>query len=227
MKPTLIIALFLVPTFSMAQFNKGQLFLGGSISASTVNSNAPIVFGNAYPTKSTTFSITPTIGRFVSSKLAWGGSIGYSTSSYQTDYPNSNIINGVYTYSVLTSKSVSNSLLVNSFVQYYVPLTSSFYFTLQGQLNFARTANDQTSPQYNGNNYVEITKHSPSYGIGATIRPSFIFFPAPQWGIEAGIGYLSYTRTRYLPDVYSSNNLSFNAGSFSLGLSYYFGDNAK
>lgn len=147
----------------------------------------------------------------------------YSTTNSQDDYGMASIINGQFTYTLLAYKSVSNSLLVNSFVQYYVPLTSSFYFTLQGQLNFARTANDQTSPQYNGAGYDEVTKRSPSYGVGMTIRPSFIFFPAPQWGIEAGIGYLSFTRTRYLPDAYSSNNLSFNAGSFSLGLAYYFG----
>jgi hypothetical protein len=221
MKIIIGILFLTLPSFAVAQFTKGQVFLGGTLSATNNNNDLPTIPSGS-SLKSSTFSVTPVVGFFINPKLALGGSIGYATGTSQFDYANYGLVNGAYTYTILSQKSVSKSLLVSTFARYYVPLGNSFYFTLQGQLNFTRTANDQTSPQYNGTNYDQVTQRTPSYSLGVSVRPAFVFFPTPRWSIEGGVGNLSFTRTRYLPDVYSANNFSLNAGTFTFGVAYYF-----
>lgn len=217
----------MIPSLASAQFSKGQVFLGGSLSASANNSNYIVATGGSGPIKSTSLSIAPTVGFFVSPKLAIGGSIGYSGSTSQYDYPTSYITNGVFISTLLSIKSVTKSLQVSTFARYYVPLASNFYFALQGQLNFTRSASDQTNPTFDGTNYVETTRRSPSYSLGLSVRPTFVFFPTQRWSVEGGVGNLSFTRTRYLPNVYSANDLTFNAGTFTFGVAYYFSKAAK
>ncbi len=202
MKITPAFFLIVFPCLAWAQFERGQAFLGGSISVSAATTNS-----NQYNYKETNsqLSIAPSFGYFLNSKIAVGGGIGYSTSVQKSG--NLGIPNQKYS---------SHNFSISPFVRYFFPVSNSFYIALQGQLNFSRgTATNFVQP--NGT-----LTTSPLYNLGATISPIFIFFPSPKWGIEASIGSLGYTYTRYLPNVSSTGTFSLSSGTFAFGVAYYF-----
>jgi hypothetical protein len=202
MKSIIAIAFAMLPYFAWAQFASGQLFLGGSLSASTATTtnNSPA----SYKQVTNQFSVTPSIGFFLNPKISIGSGIGYSA-SYQKDI-----------YSSSSQKNNNHYYYLSPFARYYFTVTGSFFIVLQGQINLSRGTTTAFSPLLG-----EVTT-TPSYNLGATISPIFIFFPSPKWGIEAGIGSIGYNYTRNLPDVSSTGTFSLNSGTFSLGLAYYF-----
>ncbi|MBS1507979.1 MAG: outer membrane beta-barrel protein [Bacteroidetes bacterium] len=222
MKKYIALLMLIAPSLAIAQFTKGQVYLGGTLSTSINNSNYVVASGSSSPLKTTSFSFAPTAGYFVSPKLALGASLGYAVSSSDYDYPYSYITNNTFAYTILSIKSVNKSLQVGTFARYYVPLATNFYFTAQADLTFTRSAFDQTNPSFNGNTFDEVTRRTPSYSLGVSVRPAFVFFPSPRWSVEGGVGTLSFTRTRYLPNVYSANNFTLNVGTFTFGVAYYF-----
>jgi|GEM_PF-1757001 hypothetical protein len=227
MKIIVSILILSIPYFAAAQFSRGQIYLGGSMTASSTYSdfNSPNSGG---PNKGNSFSISPVFGYFLNPNLAVGGSIGYSSSrseyNYVTSYPDNN--NNPITVNAFT-KTVTNGITVGSFVRYYVPISSSFYFAAQGQANLTRSNNNTTYFNNGTPLNQEVTHESPSYSVGISIKPVFIFFPSPKWGIEASVGSLGYNYLRYLPDTSSNTTLSFSANQFSFGLAYYFAKKAK
>jgi hypothetical protein len=200
MKAIILFGFALLPLVTSAQFERGQLFVGGSLAGSSVATNY-----TGY-TKEVTTSLTllPSIGFFLNSKVALGIGLGYTASWDSFNEPISPLNN--------TSEHAS-SFNINSFVRRYIPITNSFYIALQGQVSFMRT-----SPVYS---------QLESYSVGANVSPIFIFFPSRKWGIEAGVGSLGYTYNRTLPNIASTNTFSFSSGTFSLGLAYYFGKKSK
>ena len=201
MKSLIAIAFVVLPYFAWAQFTTGQLFLGGSLSASAATTT-----NNSYAYKETTnqFSAAPSIGYFLNPKISIGTGIGYSA-SYQKDVSGSS-----------SQKNNDHYYYLSPFARYYLSITGSFFIALQGQVNLSRGTTTQFSPLSGAVNT------TPSYNLGATISPIFIFFPSPKWGIEAGVGSLGYNYTRNLPDVSSTGTFSLNSGTFTLGLAYYF-----
>jgi len=226
MKKIISLSLVLIPSFVFAQFSKGQVFLGGTLSTLLSNSGTPGTMSTNYygsNGKNNYVSISPIVGFFINQKIAVGGSIGYLSnyreSNFYTGYYDSN---GNFIYVPAFSKSITNSISLNAFARYYFPISNSFYFALQGQTSFTRGYSKNTS--FNNGNTLsqEFTSSSPFYSLGTTINPVFIFFPSSRWGIETGIGSLGYFYQRNLPNVSSNSGLSLNAGSFSFGLAYYF-----
>jgi hypothetical protein len=145
----------------------------------------------------------------VSDKVAFGAAVSYATSLQKNEYaqvPNS------------TYKSVTNSFGIGPYIRYYIPISGSIYFGLQGGLGFSR--NTVTVTQYIG--AVETTTDVPTYQLGISARPIFIFFPSRKWGIETSIGSLGYSYTKTLPDGGTGNSFGLTAGSLSLGIAYYF-----
>jgi hypothetical protein len=212
MKKIIALALFVIPCFAFAQFNKGQVFLGGVFSASVQSSPS----SNGSTTKNNSVSITPNIGFFLNQKFSVGATIGYSTSFQEFDYVNFNSNTGTFTSGF--QKYKLNGIVVGSFVRYYTAISTSFYFALQGQAIFNRS----TMQIITNDGLNESNQQTPSYSIGINVKPVFIYFPSTKWGIEAGVGSLSYNHTRILPNVSSGDNLLLNVGSFSFGLAYYF-----
>jgi hypothetical protein len=213
MKKIIVSLLAIAPVFAFAQFSKGTVFLGGSLSSVIQNAdNKQTGFPNPSSQSNTVFAISPSIGFFVSEKMAIGSSITYSTSVQKYTYP-------ANTFSSYTSQAEQNSVGINPYIRYYLPISSSIYFGLQGGVSFSR--GNQKSTQFNGTSQPPTTE-IPLYTLGASVRPIFIFFPSPKWGIEASIGSLGYTYMRDLPDAGSSNSFGLSAGSFSFGIAYYF-----
>jgi len=225
----IIVSIFLLslPYFAAAQFSKGQVYLGGSMTASSSHndSNSPNVVVN--PDKNSSLSISPVLGYFLSPNLAVGGTVGYSTSSSESSFVNTIYDNNNNPINVnANSKTVTKGFTVGSFARYYVPISNSFYFAAQGQINFTRSNSNYTLTNGAPVNQ-EVSNQTPSYAVAVTIKPVFIFFPSPKWGIEASVGSLGYNYQRELPDVHSSTTFSLGAGQFSFGLAYYFARKAK
>ena len=220
MKKIIALSFVLFPSFAFAQFSKGQVYVGGSLSTSLFNNDVPAT-ANSYNSsnKNNTFTLSPMVGIFLNQKIAIGGGVGYTTTytewNYTSSYYDAN--NNLITVPAF-QKNRTNGVILMSFTRYYVPISSSFYFAAHGQVNFTRS--NQKNVQNTGTE--EITQENPYYAIGVTLKPVFIFFPSPRWGFEAGVGSLGYLYYRYLPNVSSVNSFTFSMGTFSLGLAYYF-----
>jgi hypothetical protein len=214
----IVLALFLsLPFLAMAQFSKGQVYLGGTLSLNSTTPSYPgltVNLFNSVVPKSSSVSISPLFGWFVNEKFLVGAEVGYSNTYLEYDY-----VPASYGF----QKDKSYAIILSSFGRYYVPISSSFYFATQGGIYFSRA----NSTSINNNGVVETTTESPYYSVGITFKPMLVFFPSPKWGVEASVGTLGYSYKRYLPDAYSTSSFAFNAGSFSLGLGYYFGRTEK
>jgi hypothetical protein len=206
----LIVVFLLLPLAGMAQFNKGQVFLGGSMSVQNQYYSSTKTLNNS-------FSILPTAGYFINEKWALGGSAGYSYSDQRSTNTNSLGSNSF--------KNSSFSISAGMFGRRYFAISERFFFVLEGNLNFRRSRSSGSSEQRDVTGTVITTGsfNSPTYTIGASVRPLFIFFPLPRWGLEAGLGSLSVSRQENLSDHTGVNSSSLSvSGTFAFGITYYF-----
>ncbi len=206
MKKIIFFLLTALPALAFAQFNKGNIFLGGAFSSTLSNSDSRTNPANPYSSTNNGVAIYPTFGFFLNEKLAIGTSLTYSTSLQKNESPG-------YFY-----KYENNSIGISPYMRYYFPISSSVYFGLQGGLNFSRgnSKTTQTSGPF------QSVTETPTYGLGLNFKPVFVFFPSPKWGIEASFASLGYNYYRNLPDVSSASSFGLSAGSFSFGVAYYF-----
>jgi hypothetical protein len=203
MKKLIASLMAIAPAFAFAQFDKGTIFLGGTLSTLVQHVDAKPVGFPSSSRSDVTFGISPSIGFFLNEKIAVGASVNYSKGTQNSDVSNISI------------STEQNSIGISPYVRYYTPISNSIYFAMHGSINFSR--GNQTSSQ----NSFSTTDNS-FYTLGASIRPIFIFFPSAKWGIEASVASLGYTYMRSLPDTGSSSSLGLNAGSFTLGIALYF-----
>jgi hypothetical protein len=208
MKKLFALSFLILPFAVSAQFAKGNIFLGGTLSATSQK------FDNSASTNQTSstqtnnnFGIAPSVGFFLSEKIAIGAAISYA--SQQIDYTQSNGFD---------NKTRLNSIGINPYFRIYQPITNSIYFGLQGGISFARGNLKQTTT----NGLAQTVTEIPNYSIAANFKPLFIFFPSSKWGVEASIGSLGYSYSRNLPDANSNTSFGLTAGTFSFGIAYYF-----
>lgn len=216
MKKIVALSIAMLPGFAFAQFNKGQVYVGGTLSTSLQNSNTTQPSPAANLSKNNSISAAPAVGVFLNPKIAIGGTIGYSYSLTEFDFQSFNQNTGTTVNSYQKYKTIGFS--VGAFTRYYLPISNTVYFALHEQITFTRS----NSETIQGNATQETTNQTPTYSIGVSVKPVLIFFPSPKWGIEAGVGSIGYSYTRTLPNVSSGNSFSLNAGSFSFGLAYFF-----
>jgi hypothetical protein len=204
MKTVIAMLIVMLPLSVLAQFRRGQIFVGGFLSGSseTYNSMSSKEVTNQ-------LNVYPSAGYFLNSKILVGSSLGYYTSRRL-----------IHSNGVTQTAGRSNSFYLAPFVRNYFVISESFSIAFQGQLTLMRgTIESQIGSIY--------SSRLPTYSVSADISPIFIFFPSPKWGIEAGIGSVSYTYYRVLPDVSSTNTFSFSSGKFTFGLTYYFSKKEK
>ncbi len=189
-----------------AQFAKGDKFIGGTFGLSSQTQD----FSNGgSKTDISSFSIKPLIGFLINEKIALGGQIGYSYS--MSDYELNNPV---------TSQSSSSSRFsIGFFARRYIKISDKFLFSTTGLIDFYRGTETSTLNS-------DYTK-TQNYLIGFNIQPNFIFFPSPNWGIDASIGTLSYYYSKNLSTDYKNTTFNFNYGQFTFGLAYYFRKSTK
>jgi hypothetical protein len=205
MKKWLALSLLIFPAATYAQFVKGNYFLGGTLSASVQRSDPA---GSITASYSDLLSVSPMMGFFLNERIAVGAAIGYTKIDSKAHNYNNNA----------TTNSKSNSVGISPFIRFYHPISSSFYFALQGSVGFTR-GNTKTIADYPP---VETVDNAASYSLAANLRPILIFFPSKKWSVEASVGALSYSYNRTLPDAGSMSTLGVTAGGFTFGGAYYF-----
>jgi len=107
---------FFIGKCCYSQIEKGTLFFGGNISASSQNINSSIENNN--------ISIAPTIGFFLTPTIAIGSSIGYSRNTLL----------------------FSNGYSVGVFAKKLYSISSNFYFTCKLESNYNRSWSDDFAP---------------------------------------------------------------------------------
>jgi outer membrane protein len=200
-----ILSLLIFTCFiSTAQFSAGDKFLGGDLN---VNLSESTPFPGA-STKNRLLSVSPSMGFLVSDKLAVGGRLGFGNDNQKTSY-------GGIQY-----ENLSRSYSGGAFVQRFFTISDKFMITLTGNLSFSRS--HVSNPYVNPNDGEVVNVKTNQYGFGASVGPSLLFFPSPNWAISTGLGSLSYSYGYNMTVDASSNTFNLNLGSFGLGVNYFF-----
>lgn len=205
---TLLLTGFLFISFlTKAQFITGDKVLGGTVSFfSQSAADSP---NGGLTSELKNFSIAPTLSFLLNERWGIGGQIGYASGKQIIPTSQS---------SSLDFKSRSFS--VGVFGQRYFKISDTFLFSLVGQLSFSQGFDTNASFEpFTGEVVYTKTRNqkwTPS------IRPNFIFFPSPKWGFEASIGSISHTFSRNVSTEEKNNFFSFNYGTITFGIAYYF-----
>jgi hypothetical protein len=199
MKSILFSTFLFVSVIANAQFMKDDKFIGGTFYATVQkSSNGSNSEGNY-----SSCTLSPSGGFFLNDKYAIGGGIGYSVTRQKYEYDPD--VNQEYRI---------NAVEVHAFASRYFVIADRFFFRATGSLYYDR------EHRIEENNDAEFK--SKSYTIGINIRPSLLFFPTSNWGIEAGIGNFGISHWRSLSYENKSTSVSLDYGSFYLGFAYYF-----
>ncbi|UZD24424.1 outer membrane beta-barrel protein [Algoriphagus halophytocola] len=187
--------LFLIPYTASAQFSKGTVVVGGSMSYSSQTQN---ITDGDYPASSY-LSLSPTIGVFVSPTV----SVNVLGQVYSQKNPTINVITNLFE----TEKSVSQ--IYGLLVRKYFPLSDKFLLSLNGKAGAGSRIKNEDSD----------TKTSQ---LIISISPALTFIPHKNWGIEGGFGQISYEKNSQQNPYYDSDQFKASLGELGLGVNYYF-----
>lgn len=186
-----MMALVIVSGATFAQtggFNKGSIFGTGSVGFSSEEENGD---------KTTSFTFRPKVGYFVTSNVAIGLNLGFT--STKRDFG--------------TTDSKSSSFNVGAFGRYYFKPANQFSMFLNLGFDYMGTKNEIGPAE---------TKEN---GFEIGLAPGFNYFITNRLALEASIGLLGFSSMK--PDVQgaeATTNFDFNVGinSISFGLLYKF-----
>jgi hypothetical protein len=196
---TLTLIAILLPFTTLAQFVEGDKFIGGTLSLSNQRTGSP---DGGASQKITYFSIQPKMAFLLNENFAVGGTIGYA-SSQQQENPGIGV-------------SKTNSFSMGIILRRYFRITDNFLISLDA------------NPYYQKNKTEDyIPSETESNTIGLSVRPVFSFFPSKKWALEAGIGDLSFMRTKNETLDYTSSYFNLSYGTFSFGMTYYLKRNGE
>ena len=179
------------------QFNRGDRVIGGSFSLGFSRGT-----NGGAKTTDASCGVHPSLSYFLNDKYAVGGGIGVFHRRAKTENELGDYL-----------KDRSWSFNVNASLARYFVISEKFAIRLSGLVNYGRQ-------QYKVEQSPNETK-SKSHSIGLHLVPAMIFFPAPQWGIEASIGSLDLSHSRGLSTNYKNTSFGLDYGYVSLGFAYY------
>ena len=119
--------IFLSPLTILAQFNKGDMFIGGSVRLDAQK---------AGDNKSSLFGLQPQAGFFLNSHLALGGALGY-THNHQENL-----------FSGSTTTDNNNTYSAGFLVRNYYQLADKFFFALQGNFGYYHSVFKSSSASF-------------------------------------------------------------------------------
>lgn len=166
-------------------FSKGSKFLSGSFGISSTDNKEEV-------TKTSSFSVSPSVGYFVSDNLAVGLGLGYGSSKVTIDGD---------------TDSETNTLSFGGFGRYYFSPKSKF--TMFGHLGINYLSNDYVSDEYK------------TTGIDAFVAPGFNYWVSNKLALEAVIGKLGFSSSKGDYDgAESSSSFDFglNLSNVSFGM---------
>jgi hypothetical protein len=195
-----------------AQTEKGDNFIGGSLSISSSKMKTSNFQKQNY------YGINPNYAHFFSKNLAIGLNAGFS---YSKNYDSNSDANFNLTFE-RTSKQKTFS--VGPIVRYYIDIVDKLkaFGQFSGSIGFAKI-NEISTSNYN---YLPSSKFTQYNG---SIKPGLAFFPTKKLGIELGFSLLSYNKVDYdgqepLNSWYESDAFEFGLNTFNpfLGFNFHF-----
>lgn len=209
---------------SNAQTEKGNNLIGGSLSYGR-QKRTPENLYNFNSVKSTSFSIIPRFGHFISNNLAIGLSVGFNRNENLNEV---NSYSGTSTL-IYNYENTSKTLNIGPFVRYYVNIVDKFKFFGQGNAFVAFGK----SVSLDGGSITVIPRNDTykTTAYSATVNPGFAFFPTKHWAFEVLFPLISYNKYKVKDDgnnvnsqAYQDEGFNFGLDSFSpiIGLNYHF-----
>jgi hypothetical protein len=154
------------------------------------------------------FGFSPKFGYTLENNLIIGLGLGYSYLKDKVDYNDSDRYD-----------ATSNTYSVFPYIKKIIPITNKFAFILQGELRYSKYKNDFVE-------YTSLIQDKSRDTFFAGIRPGITYFLTKKIALEANLGSLGYSTSKY-DDNYSeegkTNSFDFNLNSSNLnfGLSLY------
>lgn len=190
----MIAILGMLTSSAFAQTTTGNMMIGGSFS---INSGNQETTGDDVKTSS--FSITPTLGYFVADNLAVGVNVGFNSNTY-------------------FNEDKQTSFNVGPFVRYYKFIADDkFAFVADAGFNVGSGTYDS-----------ELFGERKFSNFNIYVSPGFAYFFSPKWSLDfqlSGISYNSSDPDKDNDDD-KSNSFEFGLSSFnpSLGFRYFIGN---
>jgi len=199
----------------MAQAQVGPgLFLGGGIGLSTQNSKETIGSMTEDGPKTTNFSIGPAVGYYFTENVGVGLRVGFGSSNTKQSFGAQDFESSTTLISAeLFGRYASTIGEGNNFAWFAEVNAGYSNFTIETTVGNTTTEGDPISTIYFG------------------IAPGLIFFPSPQFGIEATLGNIFGYSSITIEDADDSRNkevindlsiLNFSTMSLNFGFYYYF-----
>lgn len=219
MKKIILVVLFLagLGLYSTGQpsLEKGTFLLGGNLSLSLSSDKSTSGSETTDGPKYHDFIFYPEAGYFLADNFVAGVGIGYYLSGYkeETDYS--------------TEKYNSNMFVAGLFGRYYVkPLEHAAFY---GELNLGFGAG-KTKYEYDVEGESPDEDETKQSMFAINIKPGATVFITNKLGIDftyGSLGYQKYTdkdeeSDETYKDTTSEFNLSFNPGTFTFGVFFYF-----
>lgn len=171
-------------------FKAGDAFITGSVSYDYTKNDA---------SKVNQFGVGPSVGYFVSDKIALG-------------------ISG--TYSTIKSEGITYPS-VNKTKSYSAGVFGRYYFTPANKFSFF--GNLRVSYNHNKLDSNQVTERTGS-GFGVQAGPGINYFISPRFSLQTSLGFLSYGSSKTKLGGVESTSNGFNAGldfsNLSFGLLY-------
>jgi len=221
MKKSSLIILFLcgfgLYTIGQPSLAKGSLLVGGNLNLNISSDKSTYGSDETDGPKYTDITIYPQAGYFVADNFAAGIGIGYYSSGYE------------YENEYGTDKYKSSMFLAGLFGRYYIkPLEHAAFF---GELNIGfGTGKIKDEYDEEGRSTAEVDETKQSM-FAVNLQPGATVFITNKLGIDftyGSLGYQTYTEKdeESFDETYKETtgtfNLSFNPGTFSFGVFFYF-----
>lgn len=191
-----------------AQIQPKSRILGGTMSLRFTDSEMDV-----FNRKTFSASVSPTYGKFISSKWMWEVNLSYNYYRFETEHPN-----------IQQSDNSSSLSGVGAGFQLtrLFPITDRLHFTTSA---FASVEFSQRKFSVDGGPH----NFDTGYGFGIGVLPGFQYSLSPRWIILARYGALSYNYSISTELNSSSHNLQFRLTTDfgGIGFRYVIGVKSK
>lgn len=188
-------------------FSKGDVFVSGAFSFGSFEDKDA-------DSKSSSFTISPKVGYFVTENIAVGAKVGYSSSK---DAAIDNVM-GVDLSGFGADVFSVNTLNLGGFGRYYFTPANQFSLFGEFSLDYVTSTIDEVDGvSTSGDNKVN--------GFGAGLGLGMNYFVSSNFSLEAGVGVLNYMSAKPNAEGFdgvSSFNFGGNWNSVSFGVNYKF-----
>jgi hypothetical protein len=191
-------------SFTWAQFNRGDFFIGGSLQVEQNASRSSVGEPSLYR-KDASIGFAPLYGIFLNPRWALGLTSGYALS-----------LRNLYQENQYPEKRRSHIVSPGVFARRYLPLIKPLWFVLKGQINYDFISIREQRFWLNQERINNFQHQS----VNAGLVPLFLVFASPMLAFEVSPGALSYRLI--FSENRNSHQVNLAWGGLQVGLNYYF-----